>query len=114
MNCQKYPPSLCFLLTTLGPAFVGWLLQRRGDWDRFAAEYQERIAHYAEQAPHPPEDPAEPTEQDWLEDELPPDDQRGTDWRRVGVIAGFVALIVAIAVFFVWTYLIPTGSQSGL
>lgn len=68
----------------------------------------------AEQAPHPPEDPAEPTEQDWLEDELPPDDRRGTDWRRVGVIAGFVALIVAIAVFFVWTYLIPTGSQSGL
>ncbi|HYZ01659.1 MAG TPA: hypothetical protein VFA92_09205 [Candidatus Binatia bacterium] len=56
----------------------------------------------------------EPPEEDWLEEELPPDDQGGTDWRRIGVIAGFVALIVAIAVFFVWTYLIPTGSQSGL
>lgn len=58
----------------------------------------------AQQRPH----------EDWLEDELPPDDQQGTDWRQIGLIAAFLALIVGIAVFFVWTYLIPTGGQTGL
>ena len=61
-----------------------------------------------------PEQPR-PPDADWLEEDLPPEPEgEGPDWRRIAVIAGFIVLIVAIAVFFVWTYLIPTGSQTGL
>jgi hypothetical protein len=56
-----------------------------------------------------------PPEEDWLEEDLPPEPEgEGPDWQRIAVIAGFIALIVAVAVFFVWTYLIPTGRSSGL
>lgn len=68
-------------------------------------------AAQAEQA----EQPEQPAPEEWLEEDLPPERTgEGPDWPRIAVIAGFVALIVAIAVFFVWTYLIPTGNQSGL
>lgn len=57
----------------------------------------------------------QPAPEEWLEEDLPPEPTgEGPDWPRIAVIAGFIALIVAIAVFFVWTYLIPTGNQSGL
>lgn len=61
------------------------------------------------------EDAEQPPQEDWLEEDLPPERTgEGPDWPRIAVIAGFIALIVAIALFFVWTYLIPAASSSGI
>lgn len=61
------------------------------------------------------EEAGQPAQEDWLEEDLPPERAgEGPDWPRIAVIAGFIALIVAIAVFFVWTYLIPSAGPSGL
>jgi hypothetical protein len=70
----------------------------------------EQAEHAAGPRTEPVDSPPEPLEEDWLEGELPPDDQTGVDWKRAAVIAAFIAVTVGIAVFFVWTYLLPSAS----